>query len=239
MRKKITVSIVEDTPEFRDTLVCALTTAGNMAVVHVATDLREGMALLKRPATDVLLVDLDLPDGEGYDIIRSATRVWPGCKIMVISVFGEGHKVVPALECGAEGYIVKSGGLTDIQHQVQALMKGECPVSQAIAKHIVRRVRVIGEATHPFMQSSEPNEKLLLLPKQEAETIRLIAKGLEVLEVAAYMGVQPSTIRTYLKRIRERLGAKNKVEALHALGLIDDSRVPTVPAYAPKPRKTG
>jgi DNA-binding NarL/FixJ family response regulator len=258
MNNEITVSLVEDNPGFRSALLEALAGSPLMKVVHVATDFSEGMALLDQQPTDVLLVDLELPGGDGYEVIAGAATAWPDCKIMVISVFDEGHKIIPAIELGAEGYIIKGGGMEEIQHQIQRLLDGENPMSPSVAKCLMGRVREAKPAVTlataggvlvqqapaqpeeaPTPEINADNEKILLLPRQELETIHLIAKGCTAAEVAAHMEVSETTVRTYLRRIYFRLNVNNKLDALRELGLIDDIKPLVALLKSRKRRKSG
>jgi DNA-binding NarL/FixJ family response regulator len=213
MSGETTISIVEDDPVFREALVGALSGTGRLNVCLTATDLREGRAMLLQPPTDVLLVDLQLPDGDGYSLIAEALQAWPHCRVMVISVFSEERKVFEAMQAGAMGYLLKSGGIQLLQEQIHMLMAGECPISPAIAAHVLKWFK--------FYNSPDAHLDVRRLSPQEAETMRYVAKGFKNAEIAQLMGISVATVKAYITRVYEKLQVSSKTEALHELRRVD------------------
>lgn len=233
MKQSISVGVVEDDPVFRESLVTVLADTSGMCVHHVAKDHQAACQMLQGPPLDVLLVDLDLPDGDGCDIIRAARASWPRCQIMVISVFSQEHKVIPALQAGAEGYLIKSGDLDAIREQIDRLIEGDVPVSAVVAQHMLRLVQsaasqpapVVEVAPGPEPQASAAQaqpvqEPGLPLTPQQYEAMRLIAKGFTRAEVARHMGVSVDTVKTHIARAYLKLGVKSRTEALFELKMI-------------------
>jgi DNA-binding NarL/FixJ family response regulator len=224
MNNKITVSLVEDNPVFRDALMSVLSKTEGVEVAHLATDLREGRAFLRQRPTDVLLVDLDLPDGSGHTLITEALQAWPQCRVMVISVFSEESKVFEAMQAGARGYLLKGGGMQQLQEQIQQFIEGGSPMTPSIGALMVNW----------FKFYSNPDDQLDVsgLSPQEAETMRYVAKGFTYAEIARLMSISVTTVKAYVNRVYDKLQVSSKTEALHELRRlhpVDKPRRPPAP----------
>jgi DNA-binding NarL/FixJ family response regulator len=151
----------------------------------------------------------------------------------VISVFSQEHKVVPALQAGADGYLIKSGDLDAIRDQIDRLIEGDVLLSTVVARHMLRHFRSApssseqgaalesqaeASASHP--PSRALSDSSLSLTPQQFEAMRLIAKGFTRAEVARHMGVSVDTVKTHIKRVYQRLGVKSRTEALFELKMI-------------------
>ncbi|MCZ8129923.1 MAG: response regulator transcription factor [Steroidobacteraceae bacterium] len=130
----IRIVIVEDDAKFRDAFAHAIRGADDMELVAVAAHGREGLEALDRYRPDVLLVDLDLPDVRGLELIRHAHVHVPECDAMVVTVFGDERHVLESIEAGATGYLLKDSQPADILDHVRGLRAGGSPISPVIAR---------------------------------------------------------------------------------------------------------
>jgi DNA-binding NarL/FixJ family response regulator len=137
----IHIALVEDDLDFRDTLIESLQAAGDMLLTGIAGTRAEGMSLLDQPPPDVLLVDLGLPDGSGIDVIRSASREWSACDIMVCTTFGDEAHVMRSIEAGAAGYLLKDSEPQSMLNEIRSLNGGGSPISPLIARRILMQFR--------------------------------------------------------------------------------------------------
>lgn len=204
MRAPIRVAMVEDDPlhreRFRDNLgadarLCLAGEYGTMAQA------REALGEL-RP--DVLLVDLDLPDGSGFDVISHARRASPATEIMVVSVFGGEANLLRAIESGATGYLLKDSLPADFNAAIHALRAGESPISPALARLLLRRHQ--GPAV--------PAAPAVLSPR-EMDILDLVARGTSFSEVAERLFISPQTVKTHIKNIYRKLEAHSSTQAVY------------------------
>ena len=203
----ISVLIVEDDLRFRDAFARAVSLASDMTLIGSAADYASGFKQLeKRP--DVLLVDLQLPDGNGIDLIREAARRIPDCDVMVVTIFGDERHVLDSIEAGATGYLLKDMSPTELVEQIRVLHTGGSPISPIIARQLLTRFA----APTPAAQSQSPN--LSPLSEQETKVLTLSAKGFSYDEIAALMQVSRHTVQTYVKRSYRKLQVNSKVDAL-------------------------
>jgi len=162
----------------------------------------------------VLLVDLDLPGGNGIELIRHAAHVRPQCEVMVISVFGDEQHVMASIEAGATGYLLKDDLALDLPSQLRSLRAGGSPISPIIARRLLMRLApAAGHLASELAQLSD--EDAVALSEQESRVLHLAAKGFTFDEIAQFLQVSPHTVMTYVKRVYRKLHVRSKVEAIY------------------------
>jgi DNA-binding NarL/FixJ family response regulator len=203
------VLIVEDDLRFRESFARTISQAPDMTLVGSAPDYASGLKELdKRP--DVLLVDLQLPDGNGIDLIREAARRLPLSDSMVVTVFGDERHVLESIEAGATGYLLKDTPATELVDHIRVLRDGGSPISPVIARQLLSR---LGTAP-PLQRTAAEAEAIAPLSDQEINVLTLSAKGFSYDEIADLMQVSRHTVQTYVKRSYRKLHVHSKVEAL-------------------------
>ncbi|TKC87740.1 response regulator transcription factor [Trinickia terrae] len=206
----IHVAIVEGDPGFLNALGEVLRTTADMRLTGAAVTRAEGLALLDRPPSDVLLVDLGLPDGSGIDVIYAAARQWTACNILVSTNFGDEKHVMRSIEAGAAGYLLKDSSPARIVDEIRSVANGGSPISPIIARQILARLRQGSTESGRPEAASAP-----LLSAREKEVLDLITKGFKAQEIATLMQLSPFTVRTYVRRIYSKLKVKSKAEAIY------------------------
>lgn len=214
------IGIVDDDTVLARALAQAVGEAPGFRVVGAAETLAGGAQLLAQ-GVDVLLVDLGLPDGSGLDLI-SLARARHTCKVLVISVFGDGRTVLQAIERGADGYLLKGAGAPEALAAIRSVLAGGAPISPAVAGHILARVR--GAA--PPRRSQAPASPGLALTPREITVLEQLARGLSFKEVAHAEGISFHTVTDHVKAIYRKLSVNSRGEAVYEAiqtGLIDVS----------------
>ena len=216
----VTVLLLEDDPATRERLRGHRGRRPGLELAAAFGELRLALAwLAAHPPPQVLLVDLQLPDGSGIELIRAARRIAPQSESMVISVFGDEGHVVSAIEAGATGYLLKDASADEIVAAIARLRAGESPISSAIARHLLKRFRV-ADAPAGASQVSP-------LTPRENEVLQLIAKGLSYQRIADTLGMSPHTVTTHIKQIYRKLAVNSRGEAVFEamqLGLLPPTR---------------
>jgi DNA-binding NarL/FixJ family response regulator len=219
----IRVAMVEDDPEFQGAIATAIELTSDMALVAVAGTLKEGLALLKTPSPDVLLVDLGLPDGSGIDVIRAAANLWPTCGVMVSTTFGDESHVMQSLEAGAAGYLLKDSAHAKLVDEIRSLAQGGSPISPKIARQVLTRFRQSTVAAGP-VSAQQPGGEPASLSAREIEVLNFITRGFTVDETAGLMHVSRHTVVTFVRRIYSKLKVTSRAEAIYEarnLGLLE------------------
>jgi len=211
------VVIVEDDAKFRGAFAHLIEATADMDLIGTAANLAQGLDLMRRRIPDVLLVDLDLPDGSGLDLIRHVAARSDTCNIMVITVFGDERHVIESIEAGASGYLLKDSLPADFIERIRVLHAGGSPISPVIARQLL--TRFVGNSAGPA--TSEVPE----LSEREHSVLNLVTKGFTYQEIAGLLRVSPHTVLTYVKRIYRKLQVSSKTEAVYEarkLGLLRD-----------------
>lgn len=209
----IHVAIVEDDLGFRQALTDAIEGTQDIRLAGIAGTRAEGLNLLHEAPTDVLLVDLGLPDGSGIDVIKAAVQQWPSCSIMVATNFGDETHVIRSIEAGASGYLLKDSTPARIVDEIRSVASGGSPISPIIARQVLARFRQI--KTRDPAQSTTPDETAQLLSGREKEVLELITKGFTANEIAKLMSLSPFTVRSFVRRIYTKLNVTSKAEAIY------------------------
>ncbi len=206
----IRVAFVEDDPACRDWLISAIGADARLVLAGHAGTVREARALLPACRADVLLVDLELPDGRGSAVIRDAVEHDPGCNAIVLTLFGDDAAVLEAIAAGATGYLTKDATVREVVDAVIEVRSGGAPIEPRIARSLLRRLRD-GELL-PTIGGPPPQASALSV--REAEVLTLISKGFTHGEIGALLGVSQNTVLTYVKRTYRKLGVRSRTEAL-------------------------
>lgn len=219
--KGISVVMVEDDAKLRDALAQSIRAAPDLWLMAAAPDATSALQVLAEQHPHVLLVDLNLPDRPGLEVIRHAAQHLPDCDIMVITVFGDERHVIESIEAGATGYLLKDSLPVDFCEQIRLLHAGASPISPLIARRVLARLQP------PRGQPPEAGTATAasVLSEREREVLNLVTKGYNLKEIAGLLMVSPHTVMTYVKRIYRKLQVNSKTEAVYEarkMGLLRD-----------------
>jgi DNA-binding NarL/FixJ family response regulator len=172
----------------------------------------DALLWLDQHTPDIVLTDLGLPDGSGLEVITKTRALHPLSEVLVVTVFGDETHVLAAIEAGAGGYLLKDSGLNALGHHLQDLRSGGSPLSPRIARMLIQRHR---ESPAPeALPAATPGAAGTLTPR-ELEVLTGIAKGFSYAELAELLSVSTNTVRTYIKRIYQRLSVNSRSEAVY------------------------
>ena len=161
---------------------------------------------------DLVLVDINLPDGSGLDLIRPLLAIHPKAYIVVISVLDDSQHILTAIRRGAKGYLLKGLSKEICIQKMRAISDEEPPLSPNIAQKILQTLYV------PSLPPQEPNQLVNNLntdnlTARETEVLRIIAKGYNRKETSRLLTVSESTIATHIRNIYSKLHISNRSEA--------------------------
>lgn len=199
----IRVFLIDDHPVLRDSLARALSAEPEMLVVGGVGTASDALHEVARLRPDVVLVDLNIPDRDGIELLSALHTLYPIARLLVLSGYDDEYRVAEALRAGAQGYLVKTAEVSEVIDGIRAVMRGEAPLSQRIASAVVRAMR------KPI---PEGLGGLDALTPRERQVLRLLATGQSTREAAAQLTISPKTVETHRVRIYQKLGCRSAVE---------------------------
>ncbi|WP_153803564.1 response regulator transcription factor [Nocardia sp. SYP-A9097] len=198
--------VVDDHPIWREGVARDLAEAG-FEVLATA----DGVATAGRRAAavqpDVVLMDMQLPDGNGADATAEVLRVSPRTHVLVLSASAERDDVLDAIKAGAIGYLVKSASATELVDAVHATAAGQAVFTPGLAGLVLGEYRRIAN-TPP--DRDEPHRPALT--DRETEVLRMVAKGLSAKQVATRLSLSHRTVENHVQSTLRKLQLGNRVE---------------------------
>lgn len=195
------VLIADDHELFRRGLKQLLAEEFGPMTVGEAGDSRETVAQALGGDWELVLLDLNLPDRSGLEVLAELKRRRPALRILVLSAYPESEYAVRSLRLGAAGYVTKQSAADETVAAVRKVRAGGCYVSPLVAEQLAATVAHRGgQATHEA------------LSEREFDVLRLIATGKTLKEIAAQLSLGQKTIGTYHLRLLKKLGLRTDVE---------------------------
>ncbi|WP_370948513.1 response regulator [Amycolatopsis sp. cg5] len=195
----ITILITDDHPIVRDGLRGIFTGEPDFEVVGEAANGQEAVTLAESLRPDVVLMDLRMPGHDGVSAIRELTKRKNPARILVLTTYDTDSDVLPAIEAGATGYLLKDSPREELFRGVRAAARGEAVLSPAVAS------RIMGQMRAP---AQEP------LSQREIEVLALIARGSTNKEAAKKLFISEATVKTHLLHAYAKLGVKDRAAAV-------------------------
>ncbi|MFI6595810.1 response regulator [Nonomuraea sp. NPDC050536] len=197
----IRMIIVDDHPVVRDGLRGIFSGDDAFEVVGEAADGPEALVVAGRTSPDVVLLDLRMPGMSGAEVIRRLREQQPGVHVLVLTTFGDDADVVPAIEQGATGYLLKDTPRAELRRAVQAAARGETVLSPSVAGVLTHRLR-----------APEPRT----LSRRELEVLGLVARGATNRDIAGKLFITEATVKTHLLHIFAKLEVNDRAAAVAA-----------------------
>lgn len=212
------VLLVDDHPLFLDGVRAALGGEDDLEVVGEARDVATALALATRLRPDVVLMDLNLPDGSGADATREITAISPGTRVLVITMSADDAAVVAAMRSGARGYFVKGGGREDLLQAVRTVAAGGAVFSPGVADRL--------GAWFSGLAAQPARELFPQLSEREREVLELVARGYDNRRIAKLLFLSDKTVRNHVSSVLTKLGAADRAEVVQrarraGLGAVD------------------
>lgn len=213
------VLLVDDHALFREGLMSLLRTRG-IEVAGEASDGAEAVALARELAPDVILMDLTMPGMGGLEATRVITTEFPEIKIVMLTVSEADEDLFEAIRSGAHGYLVKSTPSTDFFELLEALDRGETPLSRGLAGKIVR-----------YLASGGSSDAAALTPRED-QVLRLVALGRTNHDIAEELSISDATVKFHMSNILTKLHLENRAQVVafaHRHGLAQQQMPPAEP----------
>jgi len=203
--QRISVVLVDDHTILRTALKCVLQQrAPEIVVIGEAANGRDAVQLVSRLQPDVLVMDLDMPGGDGLTATRELVDRQSKVRIVILTMHTEEEQLLPLLRAGARGYVAKNAAEHDLIDAIRVVMAGDVfvrpPVARMLASSTVRAE----------LRSNSPRERYKLLSDREQTVLRLVAEGFNGPEIGGQLGITAKTVDTYKQRIEEKLGLDHR-----------------------------
>jgi two-component system, NarL family, invasion response regulator UvrY len=209
----IRILLADDHTILRQGLKQIINDALPVAEFGEASNADETMNRLQQQPWDVLILDINMPGRNGFEVLKEACRHFPHLPILVLTSTPEDQLGVRAIRAGAAGYLNKQTAPESLVEAVQTLHRGGQFISPALAARLATEVRRRPESTGHEALSD-----------RELEVFKLTAAGRAVKEIAVELDLSVKTISTFRSRVFEKLGVRNDVELMHYArehGLLD------------------
>jgi DNA-binding NarL/FixJ family response regulator len=195
----ISLLIVDDHPVVRDGLRGMFSADPRFQVLGEAGDGAEAIAVAERLRPDVILMDLRMPNTDGVTAIRELARRGVPARVLVLTTYETDHDVLPAIDAGATGYLLKDAPREELFRAVEAAARGQAVLSPAVA------TRLMGQVRQPAAEA---------LSQRELEVLELIAQGSTNREAARQLFISEATVKTHLLHVYAKLGVNDRAAAV-------------------------
>lgn len=202
MTGPIRLVIADDHPVVRDGLSGIFESDPGFEVLGQAADGAQAVDLAERLGPDVVLMDLRMPGTDGLGAIAEIARRGLAARVLVLTTYDTDADVLPAIQAGATGYLLKDAPRTELLRAVRAAARGESVLSPSVASRVLGRVR------RP--SNGEPDD----LSPRELEILELVARGTTNREAAKRLFISEATVKTHLLHIYAKLGVNDRAAAV-------------------------
>lgn len=205
----IRVLIVDDDPLVRTALSHFLARGVGVEVVAEAGDGASAVRMVDTIQPDVVMIDVQMPEMNGIDATARITERWPNVKVLAVTTFETPDTILPMLNAGASGYLLKDSGVDEILDGVRRVHEGASSLSPRVAAMLIDHVR----GASPLPEAAVP---LAELTDRETEVLEHLALGMSNVEIANALIVSEGTVKAYLGRIMAKWHVRDRVQILIA-----------------------
>ncbi|MGO9882716.1 MAG: response regulator [Solirubrobacteraceae bacterium] len=202
----IRVLIVDDHAVVREGLRTFLELQDGIEVAGEAADGSEALELAAKLQPDVILMDLVMPRLDGVSAMRAVRERAPRSRVIVLTSFLDDERLLPAVEAGADGYLLKDVEPAELARAIRGAQVGEAMIAPTVAG---RLLRTLSEPRSPQPQPADAER----LTRREHEVLELIAAGRSNKRIAFELGISEKTVKTHVGHVLAKLGVADRTQA--------------------------
>jgi len=192
----VRVFICDDHALFRDGLKAILREEGGVEIVGEARDGREALEAVLRLKPDVVLMDVEMPDLNGFEATQRITSADRHIRVLILTMYQEEEVVARCLDAGASGYVLKDASASQLVHAIETVHRGGKYMSPGALQHVVSHYVEGGERAATRYDT---------LSAREREVFKLLADGLTVKDIAARLGISVKTVDVHKYNLMRKL----------------------------------
>lgn len=207
----IKILICDDHPLINEGLQKMINHIDNMQIMDSATTVLQLMHVLQQKQPDIILLDINLPDGNGIDLCLTIKKQFPQVKILVISSNGDRSSLIKMIRNGASGYLLKSAPASEIENAINLVYQGGTYYSDEMQK-------LVTTVLSDMLQNEQPP-----VTRREKEILTCLKQGLNSQQIAEKLFISPLTVETHRKNLLAKFNVGktiNMLEKATAMGLI-------------------
>ncbi|MBA4153720.1 response regulator transcription factor [Flavobacterium sp.] len=195
------IAIVDDHILFRKSLKLLITSFENMKVVVEASNGKELLEVLETVSVDILLLDLQMPEMDGFETCRKINELYPDIKVLVLTLRDDAKTIREVVELGVQGYFTKNTDPSELENAILKLSND----GFYFEKSLTSIIQHILEGSSPKLKT----EKSQIFSDREMEIVRLTLKELSGSEVGVKLSISPKTVEKHKRNLMEKVGSKN------------------------------
>jgi DNA-binding NarL/FixJ family response regulator len=204
MTAPIKVSIVDDDEAVRQNIALILRESPRIAFQNSYDSAEQALVGLPKAPANVVLMDIHLPQKSGIECVRQLKTQLPDVQFLMLTVYKDAAVIFEALEAGASGYMLKRTSPEKLIEAIVDVFEGGSPMSSQVARKVVQYFQRPGSKPAPEVH----------LSSRETEVLNLLAKGYLYKEIADQTALSIDTIKTYIRRVYEKLHVRSRSEAI-------------------------
>ena len=206
----ITISIVDDEPRLRQSIATFVNGSPGFKCVSGYGSAEAALKGLPADKPDVVLMDINMGSMNGIECVEKLKDQCPDMQILMLTVYEDTEKIFRALAAGANGYLLKRSSPETLLTAIKEVHGGGSPMTSSIARKVVASF----QKHKPTAASAAAEKKSVALSPREAAVLDGLAKGWTYKQLASELNISTDTIRTYIRRIYEKLHVQSRIEAV-------------------------
>lgn len=210
MKSEIKILIADDHYLIAKLIKMMLITAQENYIVELAKSSTEVFDYLKKHKTDLILLDIDMPEIDGLQVLKKAKIEYPETKILMISNHTEAWIIKRALKLGADGYISKYADSDEILTAIKSILKNE----NYLCKNTIKSLYLSSNTDKKEVVNTHIKNALGNLSKRELEVLKLVVEEYSTKEISELLFISTRTVETHRKNILTKLGVKNTLSLI-------------------------
>ena len=199
----IKIMLADDHALMREGIRKLLEFDGSMEVIEQASDGFECLDKLKNVHPDILLLDINMPGMNGIEVLEDLKSRKDPLKVLVLTVHSEVEYLVKAVDIGADGYILKDSGSTELKQAINLIMSGETYIQPSLIPALNSRL----------INRDVDKEKLESLTKREVEILAQVASGMFNKEIAVNLSISERTVKNHISNIFKKIDVSDRTQA--------------------------
>ena len=199
----ITISIVDDDDEIRESLVVLLNQEKDFRCVGQYSSAEAALCGVPADRPDVLLMDINLPNMSGIECVQKLKTTLPDLLVVMLTVYEDTERIFQSLAAGATGYLLKRTSSVELRQAVRQVFDGGSPMSSHIARKVVQ-----------YFHQRPAADGMETLSKREKEVLDQLAQGRLYKEIADHLAISIDTVRKHLTSIYHKLHVHSRTDAV-------------------------